>query len=74
MSREKRVSRGLFSNFAECIGRFDMDGESGSILESTTDTKQGKARKQFNSIQFNSIQYPTRLHCHPKQITNNELV
>jgi len=55
MSREKRVSRGLFSNFAECIGRFDMDGESGSILESTTDTKQGKARKQFNSIQFNSI-------------------
>ena len=57
MSREKRVSRGLFSNFAECIGRFDLDGESGSILESTTDTKQGKARKQFNSIQFNSIQF-----------------
>ena len=74
MSREKRVSRGLFSNFAECIGRFDLDGESGSILESTTDTKQGNNSIQFNSIQFNSIQYPTRLHCHPKQITNNELV
>ena len=33
MSREKRVSWGLFSNFAECIGRFELDGESGSVLE-----------------------------------------